>query len=166
MNRRKLIFINIFLLLIGCAQPSVLHLKKNEWVNKKDQRLEMKYLEFNYQCEQVKDSFLVKGTAYLRRDKVPSWGHFAEEIWLGAYLSDKRGKVLAKEIKLLPPQPITDHGFPFNFLLKPSDFGSPGPIYITFGYRLKISNIYPQSIPQKPKIFFAIEKAEAPGDTN
>ncbi len=163
MNKKIFIFINIFFLVVGCTKPTVLHLKKNELKNNKNQILEMKYLIFNYQCKQIKDGFSIKGTAYPRYDKIPPWGRFAEEIWIGSYLCDRKGNILAQKIKLLPPQPLSSHGFPFHFRLKPSDFGSPGPIFITFGYRLKISNAYPHSTTKNPKIFFAIEKAEVPG---
>ncbi len=146
-------------LLISCTNLTVLHLKKNKLEFNLPQVLLMNYLEFHYISSQKGNKLFIKGRAYPRKDKIPPWGDFVKELWLGTYLSDPRGKVIAQDIKIYPPNKIGENGFPFEFTLKPKDFGTPGPLYITFGYRLKIV-AYPSDKNSKPRVFFAIEKAE------
>ncbi len=159
--KKLLLGIYIFIFITSsCTTLRVNHLRKNPWVIDKPQVLEMNYLEFHYTIYHMNESVYVIGKAYPIFKKLPPWGIWIDEIWLGVYLSDSHGKVLAQDINILPPQKISKSGFPFNFVIKPTRFGSPGPIYITFGYRLKITNFPFQKHKVKPKIFFAIEQAQ------
>jgi len=120
----------------------------------------MNYLDFHYTTYQMDEKLYVIGRAYPLLKKLPKWGSWVDEIWLGVYLSDSNGRVLAQDIRILSPQKITPNGFPFSFVLKPKRFGSPGPLYITFGYRLKITNFPFQKNKSRLKVFFAIQKAQ------
>ncbi len=161
-GKLKLIVSTMFLtsLLIGCTSATVIHLKKNPWRINQSQTLKMNYVIFHYKVFQYDRGIYVIGRAYPRRRKIPSWGRWAAEIWLGVYLSDKRGNILAQEIHIYPPQEITSSGFPFTFIIKPKEFGGPGPLYITFGYRLKITDFPFSKAYTHPRVFFAIEKAQ------
>ncbi|WP_461833126.1 hypothetical protein [Desulfothermus sp.] len=154
MKKNKLILF-LIIILNSCSTPMVLHLKKNRLLTNQSQILTMKYIEFHYTCYQKGSNFYVKGFAYPRREKLPPWGDTLDELWLGIYLCDKYGKVLAQDINVYSPQKINNKGLFFEFKLEPKNFGAPGPLYITFGYRLKIIG----SLKNQPKVFFAIEKA-------
>jgi len=148
-------------LALGCTSPSVFHLKKNPWVINRPQSLTMSYMRFTYTVYQDSGGIYVIGRAYPRKNKIPPWGRWADEIWLGVYLCDARGSILAKDIRIFPPQEITSNGFPFTFIIRPQRFGGPGPLYITFGYRLKITDPpFSRGKYDRPRVFFAIEKAQ------
>ncbi len=162
-----ILILSIFLFIgfpYGCSYQSVRHLNRQPWSLGQNRSLEMKYLTFNYSSTLVSNKIQVVGQAYPKFQKIPPWAEQANEIWLGTYLSDKQGQVLAKRVKVFPPQSI-DHNkaINFNFTLKPQDMGSPGPVFITFGYRLVISpeknRIKETSKDQEKKIFFASESA-------
>ncbi len=150
----------------GCAYQTVAHLKRNPWQLQQKQTLEMKYLTFHYACSQETDSLRVQGFALVRPDTVPEWVGYAKDVWLGAYLSDRRGSVLAKDLIILKPQKLDKQkGFSFDVKLEPQDMGSPGPLFLTFGYRLVLTadpELQPKSSPdretEKP-VFFASESS-------
>ena len=127
-------------LFCGCAYQTVSHLKRNPWQVGQAQSLKMKYLEFHYVCSQETDSLRVEGSALIRQDTVPDWVGHARDVWLGAYLSDRRGSVLAKDLIILNSQKLDMRtGFQFEVQLEPEDMGSPGPLFLTFGYRLVLT---------------------------
>jgi hypothetical protein len=128
----------------------------------------MKYLNFQYKCKQFGSQLRVFGTALPKDKSIPQWACWTREIWLGAYLSDQDAKVIAKKILILPPQRFDPaHGFPFQMTLQPHDMGSPGPLFITFGYRLVLtdhssdatSQEQDKTCPSKEHVFFASESA-------
>lgn len=147
----------------ACSHQSVRHLSKQVWVpDTQDKTLQMKYLNFAYTAQKEKNKINLQGKAWPRQESIPDWASWSRDIWLGAYLCDKKGSVLAQDLKVLPAQNIAQNqGIAFEFFLEPKDMGSPGPVYITFGYRLVLT-------PQKDgspggdteeKVFFASEAA-------
>jgi len=152
-------------LVLGCTYQSVHHLKRQAWEADSQSTLSMNYLAFAYICGQQEDGLSVQGRAYPRTEAIPEWAGWIDDIWLGAYLSDSSGRVLAKSLRILSPQPLNPgEGLPFEFNLKPNDMGSPGPVFISFGYRLVLtpSESYRDSgqlTPDPKSIFFASESA-------
>ena len=146
----------------GCAHQTVAHLKRNPWQLDQEQTLAMKYLTFEYVCSQETDSLRVRGQALIRPDTVPEWVVYAKDVWLGAYLSDRRGSVLAKDLVILKSQELNKQkGFPFDVQLEPQDMGSPGPLFLTFGYRLVLTagaETGPEAETEK-SVFFASESS-------
>jgi hypothetical protein len=155
----------LLVLVQGCTYQSVHHLKRQAWEVDNQNTLSMDYLTFSYICGQQEASLSVQGRAYPRKEAIPEWAGWIDDIWLGAYLSDQSGRVLASSLRILSPQPLKpEEGLPFEFNLKPNDMGSPGPVFISFGYRLvltpKESSRDSGQPPQDPKnIFFASESA-------
>ncbi|MCF8104636.1 MAG: hypothetical protein K9K64_04075 [Desulfohalobiaceae bacterium] len=126
--------------LAGCAYQSVAHLKRNPWQPEKEQTLNMNYLVFDYTCRQETESLSVSGMARLKSKSVPDWAVQAKDVWLGAYLSDQRGGILAKDLIILQTGRLDiQKGFAFDFELTPESMGSAGPLFITFGYRLVLT---------------------------
>ena len=153
-------------LLAACSHQSVRHLDRQPWVLNATRSLEMNYLRFSYRCNRTPDGLEISGRAFPLHEAIPDWASWTQDIWLGAYLSDKEGRVLAKQINILSPQPYApESGYSFQFLLRPQDMGGPGPVFITFGYRLVLSDRHPgeqgaaSDDAQQPRIFFANESA-------
>lgn len=158
----------LVLLLAGCAYQTVAHLKRNPWQLKTEQTLEMNYLIFQYTCNQEREKLTVTGTAQLKPGSIPDWAQQAQDVWLGAYLNDHRGRILAKDLKMLQTdQEDSNTGFAFVFDLKPEVMGSPGPLFLTFGYRLVFGTgsgtgedtAASGSTPEDRNVFFASESA-------
>ena len=151
---------------LGCSYQSVHHLERQSWAENSRRTLGMNYLTFTYTCGQQESSLSVKGRAYPKLDKIPEWAEWIDDIWLGTYLSDKDGRVLAKALRILSPQALkADQGIPFEFTLTPHDMGSPGPVFISFGYRLVLTAQEPSKTmgeeqpTDKKQVFFASESA-------
>ncbi len=153
--------------LISCASQTVRHLKQHPWSLDKPQSMRTNYLRFDFICTQNPKGLEVQGKALPLSDgSIPKWATWARDLWLGAYLSDRSGQVLAQEIKVLPAQELSQsHPIEFSFALKPHSMGKPGPVFISFGYRLVLAP-GPQQVLEKTgknhdtsPVFFASESA-------
>ena len=152
----------------ACATQSVLHLKQEPWSLDEPQSMRTNYLRFDFLCSQGREGLRVQGSASPLPDgPIPDWAVWARDLWLGAYLSDRTGQVLAQEVKVLQPQHLTRaHPISFSFVLEPHSMGEPGPVYISFGYRLVLAS-GPADQPEKKDgppgakspVFFASESA-------
>ncbi|MFW5819179.1 MAG: hypothetical protein ACOCVE_04980 [Desulfovermiculus sp.] len=151
----------------SCATQNVRHLKQQPWSLDEPQSMQTNYLRFDFLCSQDPGGLKVQGAAYPLEDgPIPDWAIWARDLWLGAYLSDRSGQVLAQEVRILPPQLLTQlHPIRFDFALEPHSMGEPGPVFISFGYRLVLSS-EPGSSPSRDKdsgqespVFFASESA-------
>jgi hypothetical protein len=151
----------------SCATQSVRHLKQQPWALGEPQSMQTNYLRFDFLCTQNPGGLRVQGAAYPLKDgPIPDWAIWARDLWLGAYLSDRSGQVLAQEVRILPPQYLNQsQPIRFDFVLQPHSMGEPGPVFISFGYRLVLSS-EPGSSPSEDKdpgeesrVFFASESA-------
>ena len=164
------LFMILFILILsGCTYQSVNHLSKRHWETDQSQNLEMDYFQFEYNSHPQAKKVEVKGTACLKKDSIPAWAAWIDDIWLAVYLSDDQGRVLAKDINIFAPRKLDyEQGIDFSFLLKPEQMGSPGPVFITFGYRVVLTpgRNYPGKSPdllseitRETEVFFASESA-------
>ena len=141
----------------GCSHLSVRHLNRKPWVVNQPQTLETKFWRFTFESVPMPDRYGVRGVAYPRVDKLPEWARWAEELWFEAYLSDDRGKVIAKDIHVSLPRALDpERGVAVEFVLEPEDLGGSGPLYVTFGYRMVLTE---GKDVEKPRRHFAIERA-------
>lgn len=150
-----------FVFLSSCSHTSVRHLNRAPWGTGKTQTLEMKFWRFDYKAMPVEDSFGIRGTAFPNSANVPDWPKHIDELWLAVYLSDLTGKVIAKDVHVLLPRPLNrGAGVDFEFLLKPEDLGGTHKLFVTFGYRMVLSDRSPgEGEAAAPKVFFAHEGA-------
>lgn len=166
----KALFTVLFILLLsGCTYQSVNHLNKRHWETDQTQNLEMDYFEFEYNSHHQVKQVEVNGTAYPIKNSIPGWAAWIDDIWLAVYLSDDQGRVLAKDINIFAPRQLDyQKGIGFSFLLKPEQMGSPGPVFVTFGYRVVLTpgRNYPGDSPdllseltRETEVFFASETA-------
>ena len=169
-NKVTAYFLGLFIfILAGCTYQSVTHLNKRPWITDQTQTLEMDYFHFQYLSQPKPKAVEVKGTAYPKKSSIPGWAAWIDDIWLAVYLSDDRGRVLAKDINIFSPRKLDyQKGISFDFMLQPEQMGSPGPIYVTFGYRVVLTpgRNYPGESPdllsdmdRETEIFFASESA-------
>lgn len=153
----------------GCSTLNVRHLVRQPWMSGKQQTLEMKYWRFEYTCLTVDGVLGVKGTAYPIPTVIPDNARWVADLWIGVYLSDAQGQVLAKDLRVYLPRTLDyKQGVDFEFPLKPQDVGGKGPLYVTFGYRtvLTPSENYAASEAEvhdpdnvNPNVFFCSEGA-------
>ncbi len=149
----------------GCAQLNVRHLKRQPWQTNEKQNLQLEFWNFSYEPLLLQDSYDIRGRAYPVMDGLPQWATYIDELWFAVYLSDSLGRVLAKDVQVMPPrelsrQEISD-GIPFEFTLRPDDIGGKGKLFVTFGYRMVLTD---NGAPDKkqhgePRVFFANEGA-------
>ncbi|WP_461208859.1 hypothetical protein [Desulfocurvus sp. DL9XJH121] len=142
-------------LLAGCSSTNVKHLVRQPWALDSDQSLAMKFWRFDYRIVSVRDQFSVQGTAYPVAGTTPAWADTVADIWFAAYLSDASGRVIAQDLRVCKPGPLNQgEGIPFSFLLKPDSLPTKSDLFITFGYRMKLTASH---MPED--IFFASEGA-------
>jgi len=135
--KKVIYFLIIFL--IGCSHLSVRHLEKSPLLTQQKTSLEMRYLKFSYTPLCTIQGYRVKGRAFFKQESIPGWAKYIQELWLAIYLSDAKGKVLAKQLKVYLPQKLEDSGVPFEFSLTPEEIPSKRPLFITFGYSFKLT---------------------------
>ena len=145
----------------ACSHLSVRHLNRKPWVVNQRQSLETKFWRFAFESIPLEDGYGIRGVAYPLPEKLPPWATWAEELWFEAYLCDNQGTVIAKDIHVSLPRPLDpQRGVDVEFILKPEDLGSAGPLHVTFGYRLLASEGPPAgATPGSRPPFLAIERA-------
>ncbi|WP_432735430.1 hypothetical protein [Maridesulfovibrio sp. FT414] len=127
------------LFLAGCAHMDVSHLNNQPWKLEVSRTLEMEFVDFDYEIIPRKDSFGVRGMAYVKKSNVPMWAEWIGELWIQGYLSDNDGVVLAQGLQVFSPGKLeAGKGIPFDFELKPASLDA-GPLFISFGYRMALS---------------------------
>jgi len=155
-----LLTLSLLLGLGGCAQTSVQHLKRQPWKLGAQQTLDAKFWRFSFECMTQKDSLGVRGVALPNLAMIPEWASNIDELWLAVYVNDARGRVLAKNLLVLLPRPLDrNRGVSFEFLLEPEDIGQTEQLFVTFGYRMMLSDGQPPVDGKQPRIFFANEGA-------
>ncbi len=152
------------LLLVACSQMSVGHLNRQPWELETARALPMKFWRFDYAITPVGDHFAVRGTAFPVLENLPPWARRVDDIWFAAYLSDKAGTVLAQDLRVFEPGPLdVSSGISFAFLLRPDSLPTQGDLFITFGYRMKLTppteDGKPAPAPAPGDVFFASEGA-------
>ncbi len=154
------------LMLTGCTHLSVGHLESNPVSLDQQEELSMRYWDFEYVSQVENDSYLVQGKAYPRQESFPGWGKWVHNLWVAAYLSDDEGRVLAKDLSIhstLEMDPET--GVPFEFRLQPEKMTGSRDLYVTFGYRMQVTEdrmLDPDQEPGwagKKNVFYASEQA-------
>lgn len=163
--RRRLIHRLILLLLLGagllgCAHTSVQHLNRQPWRLNARQTLDAKFWRFSFECLTQKNMLGVRGVALPLASAIPDWATNIDELWLAVYVNDATGRVLAKNVLVLLPRLLDrKNGFSFEILLEPEDVGQSEQLFVTFGYRMMLSDGQPAAEGKTPRIFFANEGA-------
>jgi hypothetical protein len=126
----------------------------------------MDYFSFQFTSRPQGQEISFTGRAYPLHEQLPSWAEWIADLWIAAYLSDNQGQVLAKDLRMYSSRPLDyEQGIPFSFVLKPSELGSAGPLYVTFGYRLVLTAVaggharYDLGLEDEQDVFFANESA-------
>ncbi len=127
--------------LTACSSHSVKHLNRQVWTGGVPQTLKMKYWTFKYTTLFDPDNlFQVTGTAYPQKANIPSWGRWLRTLDLAVYLCDDKGNVLTSQHQAAPAQNIPyKKGVPFSFRLDKKQLHQVRPLFVTFGYRMKIA---------------------------
>ena len=127
--------------LLGCTHLSVKHLRKNPWTLNSNQTLEMSFWRFEYEGTFINNTYMIKGVAYPKKDVIPGWAEWIQDLWLSAYLSDINGYVVARDIKVYQPCKLDyNQGVKFEFVLQPEKLPSAGPLFVTFGYTMQLTS--------------------------
>jgi len=164
--RLPIVALFLSLLLAGCAQLNVRHLERQPWRPSEENALRLEFWRFDYRPAALEAGYAVQGRAYPLVEGLPQWATHIEELWFAVYMNDDSGRVLAKDVLVLPAGELTAEaaatGIPFSFVLEPEDIGQSGQLYVTFGYRMVLTP--PTDQPQtgedgQPLVFFANEGA-------
>lgn len=152
--------------LVGCSHTSVKHLNRQVWELKSGQSLPMKFWRFDYEVSPITDHFVVRGEAFPVSEVMPNWAEYVRDLWFAAYLSDREGHVVAKDFRVYQPRKLDrDGGIDFEFVLEPDALETSGELYITFGYRMKLTANRYDDVHKSPgddtggEVFFASEGA-------
>jgi len=167
--KKNIIFLMILLtFLAGCSHLSVRHLQKNPFHLNKAEQLSMRYWDFEYVSLVENGDYVVSGVALPRTEALPQDADWLHDFWLSVYLSDHRGIVLAKDLDVFPTQKLDPvEGVKFEFRMSPERMPSTKHIFLTFGYRMSLTESKEHSpLRKKPltgdkSVFFASEGALA-----
>ncbi|WP_052507125.1 hypothetical protein [Desulfonatronovibrio magnus] len=138
--RRLALFLLIVFLLVGCSHLSVRHLAKNPFQLNETNHLSMRYWNFEYMTVVDNGDYIVRGVAMPKTSVIPGWAEWLHDFWISVYLSDEKGVVLAKDLKVFPTQKLDRvHGVNFEFQMEPEKMPSSQDTYLTFGYRMRMT---------------------------
>lgn len=145
MSFLRLFLLMGMLLLAGCSGQTVRHLPSNLWKTEQPQKLQMRYLSFEYQVVRMEDGLGIVAEAYPVISRLPDWASWYGEISLSIYVADEQGKVLASQDTVLVPRPLQrEASLPIEARF---DLGtnSQQPLFVSFGYRLVLTDTVPTS---------------------
>ena len=154
----------LLVLLMGCAHQSVYHLQRVPMASGgAEQLVDLDYWNFTFTTTDREGRVQVQGRALPRQSAMPPWAAWIEDLWMEAYLSDERGKVLARHLRVFDSRRLDfQEGVPFSFTLQPVEMGGPGRVYVSFGYRMVLSRSasdHAGSVSGNTDVFFASEGA-------
>jgi hypothetical protein len=145
--------------LAGCSYVSVGHLQRQPWVLNASQELEMRFWKFSFTAEFVDGHYVLNGLAKPRMDSLPEGMAWIENLWLAAYLSDDRGRVLAQDLRVFSALPLDpERGVEFAFVLKPDQLSRSAPLEVTFGYSMTLTRYRDHVVRDASKKQHAVEK--------
>jgi len=151
----------------GCSHLSVKHLDKNLLHPDQTERLSMRYWDFEYVGTVENGDYIVKGLAFPKTEILPGWAEWLHDFSLSAYLSDEKGRVLARDLTVYPTQKVEPEGVRFDFSMSPERMPDPGNIFLTFGYRMSLTEgrfetpLHEKPLTGERSVFFASEGALA-----
>ncbi|MFP4168780.1 MAG: hypothetical protein ACLFSY_08060 [Desulfonatronovibrionaceae bacterium] len=131
----------------GCIRPSVGHLPQKPFAScASEQKITTKNLEFVYQAGIENGKLMVRGIAFPRDEYIPGWAKTFQDLSIYVYLTDSKGRILDKGLKTFLPQKLDrGKGHSFVLTLTPASGQSEEPLYIAFGYSMRLSPKPPYS---------------------
>lgn len=158
-----IVILGLALAVMTCAcsaYQSVAHMNRTPWAgNNVPSTLTAKYLTFSFSGALSNGVFTVSGTVRPIKDTVPEWVQHLDHLDLTVYLTDPKGRVLARASMSVPPA-LWDSGQEMPFVLKMNVDSSDtaGRTEISFGYRMLLTE-KTSSPRQDCRTFFATETA-------
>jgi hypothetical protein len=105
-TKTSLVFFAAALLLVfsaGCSHLSARHLERKPWLADSRQELSSRFWNFSFQGMLLDNGYGVQGEAAPTTQGIPEWADWIEELWFEAYLCDFQGRVIARDIRVIPP---------------------------------------------------------------
>ncbi len=153
-------------LLVGCSNVSVKHMRSILWKSGEAQTLALRYWRFDFEAVPFQESFGIRGAATPILDEAPAWAVWIDDLSIAAYLCDANGRILGQAQKaFLPGQLNAQTSVPFEFIMEAEEPDDPRGIYVTFGYRMVLTDGVAQPAATlrqgeaEPHVFFASEGA-------
>ncbi|RQD59382.1 MAG: hypothetical protein D5R98_07700 [Desulfonatronovibrio sp. MSAO_Bac4] len=166
--KRLVCILILALFMAGCSHLSVRHLEKNPFQLDQTDQLSMRYWNFEYISMVENGNYVVKGVAMPKSEVIPGWAEWLHDFWISVYLSDDQGRVLARDLMVFPTQKLDPvEGVRFEFVMEPEKMPSSKDIFLTFGYRMSLTEDRFQTpdlsrpLTGEQSIFFASEGAVA-----
>lgn len=166
--KKSICVLALMVFMAGCSHLSVRHMEKNPFKLDQTDQLSMRYWNFEYASTVENGNYVVKGVAMPKTGVIPGWAEWLHDFWLSVYLSDDQGKVLAKDLEVFPAQKLDfAQGITFEFVMEPEKMPSSKGIFLTFGYRMSLTEGRFQSpdlsrpLTGEQSVFFASEGAVA-----
>jgi len=157
MNKLKICLMLLLVCLVsGCAHVDVSHLKSQPWKLETRRTLDMEFMSFDYEVIPRKEGYGVRGMAYIKKNSVPVWAGWVDDLLIQGYISDDDGVAFTQGEQVFSPRKLEDDkGIPFDFELNPES-SFVDTMSISFGYRLTLSKA--KGDMSRPP-FMAIERA-------
>ncbi len=167
--KEKIIILALLLgLVAGCSHMSVRHLDRNQLQLNQTEQLSMRYWNFEYVSLVENGDYVVRGVALPRMEVIPAGEQWLHDFWLSVYLSDEKGKVVARDLEVFLPQKLDPvEGIRFEFSMSPERIPATRDVFLTFGYRMRLTeDRYYGPLRERPltgdkSVFFASEGALA-----
>ena len=153
--KKSLISLCFLILLTGCSPLSVKHLPRNQLVPNQTDVISLDFWDFQYVARMEGDRYSVTGKALPNTKVWPGLAEWFQDLDFSAYLSDGEGVVLARDHNSYLTRRMVPEGVDFSFAIPLEAVPSDTETFLTFGYRMTLTESEFQAAPRRGESFFS-----------
>ncbi len=143
----------LFFLLAGCSHLSVRHLPRNHLVPNQTDVISLDFWDFQYVARMDGDRYSVTGKALPNTRVWPGLAEWFQDLHFFVYVSDEEGAVLARDHNAYLVRRMVPEGVDFSFAIPLEAVPSDKEAFLTFGYRMSLTESEFQAVPLRGESF-------------
>jgi hypothetical protein len=151
--KKSLILLSLLAVLTGCSHLSVTHLPRNQLLSNQIDVISLDFWDFQYLAKIEGDRYSVTGKALPNTKVWPGWAEWFQDLDFFAYISDEQGVVLARDHKSYLARRMVPEGVDFSFAIPLEAVPSDKDAFLTFGYRMRLTQGEFQAVPRREESF-------------
>ena len=151
--KKSLISLSFLILLTGCSHLSVKHLPRNQLVPNQTDVISLDFWDFHYLARVEGDRYSVTGKALPNTKVWPGLAQWFQDLDFFAYISDEQGIVLARDRNSYLVRRMVPEGVDFSFAIPLEAVPSDKEAFLTFGYRMSLTESEFQAVPLRGESF-------------
>lgn len=135
----------LVILAAGCGTPSVKHLPLQPLSSDATGIIALDFWDFRYAAEFKNDAYVITGRAFPNTRVWPGWAVWFQSLSLSVFISDAEGNMVASDRNSFPVIEMVPEGLPFAFMIPTGQLPPDMELFVTFGYRMRVTETQFQS---------------------